>query len=98
MVGCWFGILPSLARREVELGGHDHAVTAVAALADGRVVSGGRGRLLLWDVTTRTQIAQLGCSPRALAAYPLGRESTGLVIAHAGAGLSFWSLTGASVR
>ncbi len=76
----------------IVLGRHDHAVNAVAALGDGRVVSGSLGQLLLWDVTTHARIVQLGCSPRALAAYPPGPEPTGLVIAHAGGGLSFWSL------
>ena len=58
-------------------GHHDLGVTAVAALSNGRVVSGGwDGRVLLWDVK-QTEIAQLGCSSMALAAEPPGRDGTG---------------------
>src|SRR5512140_1481215 len=43
----------------VELGHHDK-VWAVAALLDGRVVSGGGDRrAVVWDVTTRKEIAQI---------------------------------------
>jgi WD40 repeat protein len=77
----------------VELGIHDRKVWAVAALPDGRVVSAGRdGRVLLWDVTTRTRLAQLSCSATALAVGPPGRDETTLAIAHEGTGLSFWSI------
>jgi WD40 repeat protein len=76
-----------------ELGSHDDSAGAVAALPDGRVVSGGDDRrVLLRDVTTQSEIAGLSCSSRALAAVPPGRDGTTLVIAHAGAGLSFWSI------
>ena len=52
----------------VELGRHhDGAALAVAVLPDGRVASGGDDNVLVWDATTRTEIAQLGCSVTALA-------------------------------
>ena len=73
----------------VDLGPHDSKVTAVAALPDGRVVSGSEDRrILVWDVTTQTEIAQLDCSVTALAAEP-----TALVVGLGGAGLSLWSVT-----
>jgi WD40 repeat protein len=76
-----------------ELGGHDGGVRAVAVLPDGRVVSGGDDRrVLVWDVTTRTEIAQLGCSVTALATGPLSPGGSSLVIAHHGAGFSLWSV------
>jgi WD40 repeat protein len=78
----------------VELGRHDKWVAAVAVLPDGRVVSGGEDRrVLVWDVMTQTTIAQLDCSVTALAAEPIGGGETALVIGHAGAGLSLWSVT-----
>jgi pimeloyl-ACP methyl ester carboxylesterase len=52
----------------VELGHHDK-VWAVAALPDGRVVSGGGDRrAVVWDVTTRKEIAQISCPIYELAA------------------------------
>jgi Trypsin-like peptidase domain/WD domain, G-beta repeat len=79
----------------VELGRHYGPVAALAALPDGRVVSGGGDRRVrLWDVTTQSEITQLGCSSTALAAGHPDRDGTSLVIAHAGAGLSFWSIAG----
>jgi WD40 repeat protein len=78
----------------VELGRYDKWVAAVAVLPDGRVVSGGEDRrVLVWDVMTQTTIAQLDCSVTALAAEPIGGGETALVIGHAGAGLSLWSVT-----
>jgi WD40 repeat protein len=75
------------------LGSHDDWVRAVAVPLDGRVVSAGDdGRVLLWDVMTQTRLAQLSCSAKALAVGPSGRDETTLVVAHAGAGLSFWSI------
>jgi hypothetical protein len=79
----------------VELGRHHGAVVAVAVLPDGRVVSGGWGdRVLVWNVTTRTEIAQMGCSVTALATGPLGPSESSLVIVHHGAGFSLWSVIG----
>ena len=81
--GCWCGTRPRPGAGPVELGRHDGAVGAVAVLPDGRVVTGGRdGRVLVWDVTTRTEIAQLGCSVTALATGPLGPSESSLVVAH----------------
>jgi hypothetical protein len=67
-------------------------VRAVAVLPDGRVVSGGNDSVLMWDVTTRTEIAHLGCSVTALATGPLGPGESSLVVAHHGAGFSQWSV------
>jgi WD40 repeat protein len=78
----------------VELGRHDKWVAAVVGLPDGRVVSGGEDRgVLVWDVMTQSTIAQLDCSVTALAAEPIGGGETALVIGHAGAGLSLWSVS-----
>jgi WD40 repeat protein len=77
----------------VELGRHDGGAGALAALTDGRLVSGGDdGRVLLWDLATGSEIAQLGCSSTALAAAARAHDGISLVIAHAGEGLSFWSV------
>jgi WD40 repeat protein len=82
-------------RRPVEICRHGGPVRAVAALPDGRVVSGG-GRddqlVLVWDVTTRTEIARLGCSVTTLATGALDDGESSLVVAHEGAGLSLWSV------
>ena len=76
-----------------KLGRHDGRVMAVAALRDGRVVSGGADdRVLLWGTTGSVTV--LRSSVIALAAAGAGRNGTGLAIAHAGGGLSFWSVTG----
>jgi WD40 repeat protein len=75
-----------------ELGRHDGPVRAVAALPDGRVVSGGDDqRALMWDITTRTEMAQLGCSVSALAVGPNRSAEASLLVAHVGAGFSLWS-------
>jgi hypothetical protein len=56
-------------------------------------MSAGRdGRVLLWDVTTQTRLAQLSCLATALAVGPSGRDETTLAIAHEGTGPSFWSI------
>jgi WD40 repeat protein len=78
------------AAAPVELDRHEGPVTAVAVLPDGRLVSGDDRRVRLWDVTTRSEIAQLRCSSRALAAEAPARDGTLLVIAHAGPGVSLW--------
>jgi WD40 repeat protein len=83
-----------LSDGRVVSGGHDGGESAVAGLPDGRVVSGGEDRrVLVWDIMTQTTIAQLDCSVTALAAEPIGGGETALVIGHAGAGLSLWSVT-----
>jgi len=79
----------------VKLGAHIGPVWAVAVLPGGRVVSGGGDqRVLVWDVKTRTEIAQVGCSVTSLAAGVLGPGESSLVVAHEGVGFSLWSLTG----
>jgi hypothetical protein len=80
----------------VELGRYDGSMWELAALADGRLVSGDNsdGRVLLWDLATGSEIAQLSCSSTALAAATPGHDGISLVIAHAGEGLSFWSVAG----
>ncbi len=66
----------------------------MAVLPDGRVVSGSwhDRRVLVWDVTKRTEMAELGCSVTALAAGPLGPGESSMVVAHAGARFSLWSV------
>jgi len=58
------------------------------------VVSGGNDSVLVWDVTTRTEIAHVGCSVTALATGPLGPSESSLVVAHRGVGFSLWSVIG----
>ena len=66
----------------VELG-HRDKVWAVAALPDGRVVSGGGDRrAVVWDVTTRKEIAQISCPVYELAIGPLRTSESTLVIAY----------------
>nr|WP_277875139.1 trypsin-like peptidase domain-containing protein [Kribbella antiqua] len=78
----------------VELGRHDRKVSAVAALLDGRIVTAGYDQTVrVWDLTSRSEITRVGTAARALAT---GKHRTGestLLIAHAGAGLSFWLVT-----
>jgi WD40 repeat protein len=80
-----------------ELVTHDGPVRAVAVLADGWVVTGGFDRqvqvLDLAGASTRVA-SRLNCSVTALAAAPLGRTGSSLVIAHEGSGFSLWSFTG----
>jgi WD40 repeat protein len=86
----------SPASGPLELGRHDNWVWAVAALADGRVVSGGRDRrVLVWDpASPASGPLELGCSVTALAMGSLRPGVSFLVVAHAGAGFSLWSLIG----
>ena len=79
-----------------ELGRHDGGVRAVAALADGRVVSGGNDRrVLIWDpVRASMRVIQLSCSLTTLAIVPPYPARSDLVIAHQGSGFSLWSFTG----
>jgi WD40 repeat protein len=78
----------------VELGRHDRGVEAVAVLPDGRVVTTGTDEwVLVWDATARRQIAELRCSVIGLAAGQGSRGEASLVVAHAGRGLSLWSIT-----
>lgn len=79
-----------------ELGRHDDWVVAVAALADERVVSGGADqRVLVWDpASPASGPLELGCSVTALATGWLRPGVSFLVVAHAGAGFSLWSLIG----
>jgi hypothetical protein len=67
---------------------------AAAVLPAGRVVTGGNDSVLVWNATTRTEIAQLGCSVTALATRQFGPGESSLVVAHHGAGLSLWSVIG----
>ncbi len=86
-----------------ELGRHDGWVTSVAVLPDGQVVSGGTDRrVLVWGKATlgvgeKASPSVVACSVHALAAG--GRPGRGiLVIAHAGAGMSMWSVAGTPRR
>ena len=64
----------------------------MAVLPDGRVVSGGSdGRVLVWDATTRGQVAELGCSAIGLAVVQASGGEVSLIVAHAGQGFSLWS-------
>ena len=67
----------------------------MAVLPDGRVVTGGNDwRLVVWaPARTGTQVVQLNCSVTALAAEPLSRNKSDLVVAHECNGFSFWSFT-----
>jgi WD40 repeat protein len=63
----------------------------VAALPDGRVVSGGGDRrAVVWDVTTRKEIAQISCPVYELAIGPLRTGESTLVIAYEKFGFSLW--------
>ncbi len=54
----------------------------------------GAGRCArIWDVTTRAEIARVGCSVTALAIGSLDPGKSRLVIVHEGAGFSLWSVT-----
>jgi hypothetical protein len=76
----------------VELGRPSNWVTALAVLADGRVVSGGRdNRVLVWNATTQGQMDQLGCSVIGLVAVQASVGEASLVVIHAGQGFSLWS-------
>jgi WD40 repeat protein len=78
-----------------ELGRHDNRVCAMTVLPDGRVATGGDdGRVLIWDPTgiSNHQAIQLNCSTAALAATPASPAGSDLVIAHEGAGFTFWSI------
>ena len=74
------------------LGRHTGEVDAVAGLPDGRVVSGGDDRVLIWNAATQRQVAQLGCSVMGLAAGQASSRKAFLVVAHRGQGLSLWSI------
>ncbi|WP_329484275.1 trypsin-like peptidase domain-containing protein [Kribbella sp. NBC_01484] len=77
-----------------ELGRQDDRVSAVAVLTDGRVVTGGFDQgVRVWDLTTRGEVARVGSSVRALATWVDSDGESYLVIAHSGAGLSFWLVT-----
>jgi WD40 repeat protein len=76
-----------------EIGSHKGPVRALAVLPDGRVVSGGADRIVLVrDVSSPTEVAQVGCSVTALATIPISPDASSLVIAHEGAGFSLWSI------
>jgi hypothetical protein len=63
----------------------------VAALLDGRVVSGGGDRrAVVWDVTTRKEIAQISCPVYELAIGPLRTGESTLVIAYESSEFSLW--------
>jgi hypothetical protein len=87
---------PAHPHTAARLGSHDDVVWAVAALADGRVVSGGGDlRVLVWNPAgTTNPVVQLSCSVWALATLSPGPAESNLVIAHQGSGFSLWSLTG----
>jgi WD40 repeat protein len=79
---------------KAELGRHIDEVTAIAVLPDGRIVTGGHDhRVLVWDATTRQEIAQVGCPVIGLAAGRARNGAACLVIAHAGQGFTVWSVT-----
>ena len=78
----------------VHLGRHDDWVAALAMLPDGRVISGGDDhRVKVWDGARQELCAQGICSVRALATGDSGSGAV-VVVAHAGAGLSAWSIAG----
>ena len=69
-------------------------VRAVAVLPNGRVVSGGSdNRVLIWDVATQRQVAQVDCSVNGLAAVQASHGGGSLVVVHKGHGFSLWSGT-----
>ena len=65
----------------LELGRHDRAVNAVAALPDGRVASGDDGRVLVWDPGAaqrrRVELGLYDSGVRAVAVLPDGRVASG---------------------
>ena len=77
----------------VELGGHDGPVQVVTVLPDGRVVSGGDDeQVRVWDVARATEIARAVCSVRAAAIAPGSARDELLLTAHAGQGVTMWSV------
>ena len=92
--GCWCRTRPPPGPARWRLGRHDSPVSAVAVLPDGRVVTGDNDRrVLVRDVTTRSEVTQVRCSVTALATGPLDTDSSCLVIVHQDAGFSVWSVT-----
>jgi len=87
----WDPAVPQLAQWELTC--HDGWVTSVVALPDGRVISGGTDKCVrVWRVGERAALSVVACSAQVLAA---GQSRSGdgiLAIAHAGAGLSIWSI------
>ena len=63
----------------------------VAVLPDGRVIIGGGGhRVLLWDPTTRSQLAEIQLSIEMISATATGPKTAVIAIAQSGE-LSVWS-------
>ena len=65
----------------------------MAALPDGRVVTGGWDQQVVVRDPAQTNVVQLACSVTALAAAPLGPEVSLLLSPNQGTGFSVWSLT-----
>jgi hypothetical protein len=89
----WDPATPGHSRAEI--GRHENWVFAVAALPDGRVVSGGKdGRVLLCNpVSGFIPLAQLGFWVMALAVMPLDRAESYMVIGLKGNGFWVWPIT-----
>jgi hypothetical protein len=80
----------------VELGRLGGGVTAVAALPGGRAVTAGfDGRVLVWDVQSRSPGSVLACSASVLATS-LSPSGARLFIGHARGGISCWEVRAAA--
>ena len=91
------GVGPGPTRARPGRAGPPRRPRAVAVLPDGRVVTGGDDRRVLWDPDRSRAPGSfmLTCSVTALAAAPRGPASnSNLVIAHQESGFSLWSFTG----
>ena len=76
----------------VELGAQQGRVRRVAALPDGRVVTGGdNDRVRLWNVQSSSPGTLLACSAYALATFP-SPSGARLFIGHVRGGVSCWEV------
>ncbi len=88
-VRLWNPVQPGVP---ADLGAHNSGVTAVAVLPDGRVISADDNGLVVWGVLKGSE-QEVSCPVAATAASSGTDNSTVLVVAHRGGGISGWSCT-----